>query len=210
VANRAGERAFMTHWLASSLTGGDQIVADLRAITGPGLRWDLLIQPVLGIAAVIGAVSAWRDLVSGPGSESHLALAATMIPLLAGTGWSAVTALTRRPVYVAVTERQIIVVQMRSRRKPVRVLVAAPIGGLHLTATSRLGRRSLTVTDADGRVLPLAGRGRGALRMSAIGRRPRFDDAIAAAVARGGLVNLPVIPAAIELTTAGTPDRPLP
>jgi hypothetical protein len=177
VAGREGDRPFMTAWLAGSLTGGDGIVADFRGFTGPGLRWERAAQGGIALAGLVTAIEAGRDFF-GPGSGSP-GVAGLMLPLLAGAALSVASPLLRKPVYVAVTERQLIVVQMHRRWPPDLVLASSPFGALQVAATDLAGRRTLTVTAAGGSA-------RTPLRVTALGRRGRFDVAVAALIARGG------------------------
>ncbi len=188
--SRAGDRAFMTLWLADSLTADEQIIAELRGLTGPSRVWDL---GAIILLSVPSEVSAWHDLFYGaaPGRPDLAMLA--LLPAAAGAATFA-SAVLRKTVYVAVTERQVIVVRMRNRSTPDRVLLAAPIGALRLTTTSRLGRRAVTCTAADGGALLIGGKYRKRLRLTAIDRRPRFGEALSAIRAQGGSVDLPPLP----------------
>jgi hypothetical protein len=190
VADRGADRAFMTAWLAGPLTGGDRIVADVRGYTGPSLRWDLALAAPLALA---GALEALRNLFGGAPSDKP-ALAAVLL-LLAGSVWSTCSVALHRPVYVAVTERQVIVVRMRRQSEPVRILLAAPLGALRLTTTDRLAQRSVTCAAADGGALLIGGKPRTRLRVKVHGRRARFEDVLSAILAQGGAVNPPALPA---------------
>lgn len=188
--DNAGEREFLTHWLAGSLGADEHIIAAFRGYTGPSARWDLAaatLVPALTVAA------AWHDLFGGPVSvRPDLAIA--MLLSLAPIAGATASIVWRKPVYVAVTEWQIIVVRQRGAEKQARLLAAAPIAALQLTTNRRLARRTMTLAATDGGLLA-RGRYRARLRITAICRWSRFDEAIDAIRALGGSVDLPPLPA---------------
>jgi hypothetical protein len=189
VADRAAqERAFMALWLAGSLAADEHITADLRGYTGPNLRWDLGML----LLTVPGAVAAWQNFF-GPG-QAPPDVGLAMLPLALATAWTFASAAIRKIIYVAVTDRQVMVVQMHGHCRPTRVLTAAPIGGLRLTTTDRLRLRTVTWTAADGGPLLAGGKQRRRLRFTVRGRQSRLDDALGAVRAQGGLVDLPAFP----------------
>jgi hypothetical protein len=197
------DREFMTQWLAGSLTAGEHIVADFRGFTGPGRCWDL--GPTLFLSMLSG-INAWHEYYAPSVGRPYLATV-VLVPAAAGALTFGSIAL-RKSICVVVTSRQIIVVQMRGRSRPHHILIAAPIAALRLTTTNRLGQRAMTCAAADGRPLPVGGRDRARLRLRAMGRRSRFEDARDAIRAQGGSVDLPPLPAMPVLLAGRRPWPP--
>ncbi len=183
------DRGFMAQWLATSLETDEHIIAGFRGFTGPSRLWDLGFG--IPLSALTG-ISVWHDYFYGaPRAEPDIA-AAVLLPVVAFAVIVASAAL-RKSIYVAVTDRQIIVVQMSGRSRPHHLLFAAPIGSLRLTTTDLLGQRSITCAAADGGALLIGGT-YVRLRLRAVGRRARFDGALAAFRAQGGSVDLRPLP----------------
>jgi hypothetical protein len=204
VADRAGERQFMTLWLAGSLSADEQIVADFRGFAGPSRWLDLGPTLLLSMLSGVGTWNAWHDFYGSATGRPNLA-AAVLVPA-AAFGLSLGSIALRKIIYVAVTERQIIVVRMRARSRPARVLLAAPIGALRLTTTNRLGDRTVTCAEANGGALMIDGKQRARLRLRAVGRRSRFDGVLSAIRAQGGSVDLPPLPSVPALLAGGRPS----
>jgi hypothetical protein len=111
--------------------------------------------------------------------------------LIAAAGiWPSVEVLIRKALYVAVTERQLTLVQMNLSRQPVRVLASVPIGAASLTT----GRRSLTVAAMDGSPLQIGRKARARLKIRITQRQARLEAVAAAVAVGGGMVNLPPVP----------------
>jgi hypothetical protein len=196
VAGPERERAFMARWLAGELASGDRIVADIYGFTGARPRWDLLQAPIIAAAAIEG----WHDFFYGPllsrSAQGPIALLGIVCSAL-----SAVLACARKRVYLAVTDRQIVAVQMRTRQHPVRVLFSRPIHSVQLTTRDGL-LRTIIWASADGGAISVAGQDRARVRLTTRGRRARFDDVLNAVRAQGGAVDLPPPPVvAMQLPT---------
>jgi hypothetical protein len=189
VANPERDRAFMAMWLGGELASGDRIVADLDGFIGPSVRWDWLQVPIVAAAAFDG----WHDDFYGPllsdSAQGLIALLGVACSVL-----SATLALTRKRVYLAVTDRQIVAVQIRTRTHPVRVLFSRPICSVQLTTRDGLLTRAIVWTSADGYAISVAGEDRARVRLTSRGRRARFDGVLTAVRAQGGSVDLPPPP----------------
>ncbi len=189
MANPERDRAFMAMWLGGELASGDRIVADLYGFTGPSLRWDCLQAPIVAAAAIGG----WHDLFYGPllsgSAQGLIALLGVACSVLSGT-----LAHARKRVYLAVTDRQVVAVQMRTRKHPVRLLFSRPICSVQLTTRDGLLVRTIIWSSADGSTISVAGKDGARVRLTTRGRRARFDDVLAAVRAQGGAVDLPPLP----------------
>ena len=110
---------------------GDQIIAGTSAMTGPGFWLDMLGAVAGVVAAVIGVRLA--GIMTGP--IPGLVVAGAAPGLL-----SAVVSSCRKPVFVAVTQRQLICYRMsRMTNRPARMLFCAPLVAVRVTC---LGRRT--------------------------------------------------------------------
>jgi len=184
------DRAYLNLYLADRLESGEQIVAEIQAVSGPGLGWDLPAVLVTLAAAYAG----WRDL--GAHMES------AFLPLagfLAGVCATAI-GLARRPYFLLVTHRQLIVVRKRSSGAPGRVILCVPLASAVLQ-TSRSLHRPVLLIAADGGPITVDGRERSRLRLIVAGRRARYEAVLDAVRAGGGAVDLPLTPG--HVITAG-------
>jgi hypothetical protein len=179
-SRRAARQAFLGTWLADSLEPGDRLVASVEGY----IRQSRAREIVSGAVVLAGIYPGWLDWASHSGRAVHglifLLIAATSI-------CSAVEVLIRKPLYVAVTERQLTLVQMNLSRQPVRVLATVPIGAVSLTT----GRRSLSVAAVDGSPLQIDHKARARLKIRVTDRQTRLDAVAAVVAAGGGMVNLP-------------------
>jgi hypothetical protein len=178
-SRRAARQAFLASWLADGLESGDTVVASVEGY----VRQRRAREIVSGTVVLAGIYPGWLDWASHSGRAVHFLIAM----LIAATGiWSLVELLIRKPLCVAVTERQLTLVQINLRRQPVRVLATVPISAASLTT----GRRSVSVADVDSSPLQIGRKARARLKIRVTDRQARLD-AVAAAVAAGGGMVLP-------------------
>lgn len=182
------ERAFMALWLADKLAPGEGVTAGMHAWSGPSLRWDWL---PLSAMPTEGILVGW--LYNGP--ISHQADGVIMLITACTAAASGLLMRARKLVYLAVTERQLIAVQLRRREQPVRVLFSLPISAVHLATTDGMLVRGILVTATDCSMITIGGKNRARVRLSTRGRRRQFDDLLTAVGAQGGAVDLPRLPA---------------
>jgi hypothetical protein len=133
---------------------GDQIIAGALLMTGPSPVWELL----LALPALAGGVAAAANLFGGFSPPQLISPVLVFVPFF--VAWP--LQLSRKPVFVAVTQRQFICYRMsRLGNEPSRLLFGAPLAAVRVT--SRGGRvpswRSLIYSgpEADGRRLRLNG-----------------------------------------------------
>jgi hypothetical protein len=102
---------------------GDQIIAGTWASAGPGPASDLLA----GVAGTVFFAFLSVDVFSHPyGSSSVTIVGPSLLPLL--------LQLLRRPVFIAVTQRQLICYRMsRMSNQPSRLLFSAPVAAVRMT-----------------------------------------------------------------------------
>lgn len=106
---------------------GDEIMAGALAITGPSPAWDLL----LGLSALAGVAAGAAGLFSSFSPPQLLGPVLVFVPFL--FAWP--LQLRRRPVFVAVTQRQFICCRMsRLGYEPSRLLFSAPLSAVRMTA----------------------------------------------------------------------------
>jgi hypothetical protein len=184
-SRRAARQAFLATWLADGLEPGDRLVASVEGY----IRQRRAGEIVSGAVVLAGIYPGWLDWASHSGRAVHGLIAL----LIAATGISSlVGVLIRKPLYVAVTERQVTLVQMNLSRQPVRVLGTVPIGAASLTT----GRRSLSVAALDSSPLQIGRKARVRLKIRVTDRQARLDAVAAVVAAGGGMVNLPPVPGA--------------
>jgi hypothetical protein len=158
---------------------GDQIIAGTWATQGAGLWVETLVVAAL---TALGLV-----IPLGADPASFLAWCA---PLFLGTLVPLVSPAWRRPVFVAVTQRQLICYRLSMVNEPGRILVCAPLAFVRVTY---LGRRMPL-----GRSIryDVPGAQRPSLRLNVPARWLRdLDEVLAALRAQG-------------VSVAGTPIRP--
>jgi hypothetical protein len=110
---------------------GDQIMAGALAMTGPTPAWDLL----LALPALAGGAAAAANLFGGSSPPQLLAPVLVFVPFL--FAWP--LQLSRKPVFVAVTQRQLICYRMsRLGNEPFRLMFSTPLEAVRMT---RLGGR---------------------------------------------------------------------
>jgi hypothetical protein len=154
-------------------------------------------REIVSGAVVLGGIyPGWQPWANHSGRAVHGLIAL----LIAATGiWSGVEVLIRKALYVAVTERQLTLVQTNLSRQPVRVLATLPIGAASLTT----GRRSLTVAAADGSPLQIGRKPRARLKIRITDRKAQLGAVAAAVAAGGGMVNLPPVSGTGLLSASG-------
>ena len=180
------DRAYLNLYLDGRLAPGEEIVADIQAVSGPGLGWDL---PAV-LVTLMGTYVGWRDL------GGHME--AALLPLagfLAGA-CAMVISLARRPHFLLVTHRQLIIVRKRGSGAPGRELVSVPLGSVVLQTSRSLHRPALLIA-ADGGPITVDGRERSRLRLIVAGRRARYEAVLEAVRAGGGAIDLPLTLGAI-------------
>ena len=105
---------------------GDQIMAGALAVTGPSAAWDLF----LALPALAGGVTGALGLFSSVNPPQLLGPVLVFVPFL--FAWP--LQLRRRPVFVAVTQRQFICYRMsRLGNEPLRLLFSAPLAAVRMT-----------------------------------------------------------------------------
>ncbi len=138
---------------------GDQIVAGTWALAGPAPAWDALGALPAIAASVIGILVLSGDL-SGPWSGSGVGIALGTISFFLYP-----LQLRRRPVFIAVTQRQLICYRLSMMgNDPTRLLFCTPLTAVRVTRTGRGAFRWRAVRysgpGAEGRSLRLNVRGR--------------------------------------------------
>jgi hypothetical protein len=182
-SRRAGRQAFLATWLADTLEPGDRLVASVEGYISQ-CRAHLIVS---GAVILAGTYPSWL----GGASYSSRVVQCVIALLIAATGaWSLVELLNRKPLCVAVTERQLTLVHMNLARQPVRVLATAPIGVVSLTT----GRHCVTVAAVDGSPLRIGRKARARLKIRVTDRQARLDEVAAAVAVGNGMVSL--LPAA--------------
>jgi len=152
---------------------GDQIMAGALAITGPSNAWDLLLA-----LPALGAITAGAEGLFGSFSPpQQLGPGLVFTPFLLALPLQ----LRRKPVFVAVTQRQFICYRMSSLgNEPSRLLFSAPLAAVRVTfLPGRMpGWRAIRYDGpgADGR----------SLRFNVSGRWRRDLNEVLAALQAGG------------------------
>lgn len=107
---------------------GDQIIAGTWAMAGPG-PWLDLLGAVVGVAGVALAAGL-AGIKTGAGLGALMAVAPTLV--------SAVMQFRRWPVFMAVTQRQLICYRLsRTKNAPARLLFCAPPVTVRMTRLRR-------------------------------------------------------------------------
>ena len=152
---------------------GDQIIAGTWAMAGPGRWLDLLaVVPFFAFSEVA--------FTTGASPSPLWGVTPSLVPLVL-LAW-------RRPVFVAVTERQLICYRLsRMTNEPVRLTFGAPLLAVRMTSLGRSVARSTSIRydgpGAEGR----------SLRLTVTGRwRQDLDEVLAALHARGASVAGPL------------------
>jgi hypothetical protein len=156
--------------LCKVMEPGDQIIAGTWAMAGPGPWLDMLgVVPFIAFAAAGFTTGASPSPLWGGVTPS-------LVPL--------VSLARRRPVFVAVTERQLICYRLsRMTNEPVRLMFCAPLLAVRVTSLGRSAPRSTSIR-YDG-----PGAERRSLRLNVTGRwRQDLDEVLAALHARGASV----------------------
>jgi hypothetical protein len=110
---------------------GDQIMAGALAMTGPTPAWELLFA----LPALIGGTIGAEGLFSSFGPPQSLGPIFVFVPFL----FALPLQLSRKQVFVAVTQRQLIVYRMsKLGNEPSRLLFSTPLASVRMT---RLGSR---------------------------------------------------------------------
>lgn len=154
--------------LCKVMEPGEQVIAGTWAMAGPGPWLDMF-----GVVPFIAFEVARITAGAGPGAWSFVP---SLVPL-ALLVW-------RRPMFVAVTERQLICYRLsRMTSEPVRLLFCAPLLAVRVTSLGRSAPRSASIRydgpGAEGR----------SLRLNVTGRwRQDLDEVLTALHARGASV----------------------
>jgi hypothetical protein len=172
---RSAVKARVGDWLSPQLEPADLILAGTSCRTGPSPWWESPLVACTAIVAVMNFI---------PGLDGLRFLANTQssaIAVIAGL-MSVTLQLRRRPAFVALTSREIIVVRTTGSGWPVRVLSRAPVTSVQLAA-GKAGRleRVLLLSEAG---IP------GKERQLRVDRRSFQDlnDLLATLVSAGALV----------------------
>jgi hypothetical protein len=105
---------------------GDQIMAGALAMTGPSPAWDGL----LALPALVGGIAGAEGLFGSFSPPRLLGSVLVFVPFL--TAWP--LQLLRKPLFVAVTQRQIICYRMsKLGNEPSRLLFSAPLAAVRMT-----------------------------------------------------------------------------
>ena len=152
---------------------GDQIIAGTWAMAGPTPWLDTLVAVPFIAFSVAG-------FTTGASPSPLWGVTPSLVPL--------VLLVWRRPVFVAVTERQLICYRLsRMTNEPVRLMFCAPLLAVRVTSLGRSGPRSTSIR-YDG-----PGAEKRSLRLNVIGRwRQDLDEVLAALHARGASVAGPL------------------
>jgi hypothetical protein len=171
--------------LYQAMEPGDEIVAGTWAMSGCSPAWDVLAG-VPGIASgVAGSVGLFSNSTASPGlALVGLGLSPLiLVPLQLG----------RRPLFIAVTQRQFICYRLsRLGSEPTRLLFCAPLASVRITSLGSGAPRWRSVRYTG------PGAGYRDLRLNVYGRWRKDLDEVLAALQAGG--------AAVE----GTPRAELP
>ena len=102
----------------------------------------------------------------------------------------------RKGVYLAVTERQLIAVQMRDRCNPVRVLFSVSVAKTRLTTRegTLLPLHTVWCESASGPI-SAGGKARAKVRLNIRARLASLDEVLTAVRLHGGAVDVPALPA---------------
>ena len=112
--------------LYEAMEPGDQIMAGALAMTGPSPAWELL----LALPALAGGVTGAAGLFSSLSPPQLLGPVLVFVPFL--LAWP--LQFRRKPVFVAVTQRQFICYGMsRFGHEPSRLLFSAPLAAVRVT-----------------------------------------------------------------------------
>jgi hypothetical protein len=169
--------------LYRAMKPGDQIVAGMRVQAGLTPQLDLMIcLPCAAFTAIAGIVGIGAGFATG--------LAAWFVPLVLQFG--------RRPVFIAVTSRELICYRVsRLDSEPGRLMFRAPLTAVRMTSSGRGALRWRSVRYSG------PGAGQRPLRLHAAGRwREDLDQVLTALQAGGARVEGPLAlsPGAGELT----------
>jgi hypothetical protein len=105
---------------------GDQIMAGALAITGPSTAWEVLLT----LPALAGGVAGAANLSGNFSPPQLLGPVLVFVPLL--IAWP--LQFWRKPVFIAVTQRQFICYRMsRFGNEPSRLLFSAPLAAVRVT-----------------------------------------------------------------------------
>jgi hypothetical protein len=187
----ANDRAFMSLWLAPMLAPGEEIVAEARAFSGPSLSWDL---PAV-LVTLLGTYAGWRDL------GGHMASALFPLAGFVAGACATVISLARRPYYLVVTQRQLIVVRKRGGGALGPGLTCLPLASAVVRTGHSLYRPAVRIA-SDGGPISVSGKSRASLRLILTGRRARYEAVLDAMRAGGGAIDLPLTLGAMPTGTA--------
>jgi hypothetical protein len=159
--------------LHEAMEPGDQIIAGALAMTGPSPSWELL----LALPALAGGVAGAVGLFSSLSPPQLLGPVLVFVPFL--LAWP--LQFRRKPVFVAVTQRQFICYGMsRFGHEPSRLLFSAPLAAARVTNLGgrmpNWGAVRYSGPGADGR----------GLRLNVSGRWRRDLNEVLAALQDGG------------------------
>jgi hypothetical protein len=113
--------------LYQAMEPGDQIIAGTWAMSGCSPAWDVLAGAPGVASGVAGAVALFSSYAASP------------IPALVGLGLSPLILVPlqhwRRPVFIAVTQRQFICYRLsKVGNEPIRLLFCAPLTAVRMTS----------------------------------------------------------------------------
>ena len=113
--------------LYEAMESGDQVMAGALAMTGPSPAWEMLLT----LPALAGGVAGAANLF-GNFNPPQLLLGPVLVFVPFLFAWP--LQLRRKPVFVAVTQRQFICYGMsRFGREPSRLLFSAPLAAVRVT-----------------------------------------------------------------------------
>jgi hypothetical protein len=180
----------MNLYLADRLEPGEEIVADVKVFSGPGLSWDLLPLAI----TVAGAYEALHNL-TGPSSQAPPVLFSLASVLAAG--WVLVAIRIRKSFYLAATGHRLVIVRATRRGVPAGVLASLQLESVALKTGHSLNRPAFVIAAASGPI-PVGGKSHSRLRLIVVGRGKSGLEAFLDAVrAGGGAVDLPLTLGAI-------------
>jgi hypothetical protein len=162
--------------LYQAMEPGDEIIAGTWAMSGCSPAWDVLAG-VPGVASgVVGSVGLFSNSTASPGlALVGLGLSPLiLVPLQLG----------RRPLFIAVTQRQFICYRLaRFGNEPTRLLFCAPLASVRITSLGSALPRWRSVRYSG------PGAGDRGLRLNVHGRwRKDLDEVLAALQASGAAV----------------------
>jgi hypothetical protein len=180
--------------LYQAMEPGDQIMAGTWAMSGCSPAWDVLAGAPGIVSGVVGSVGLFSSSTASPGlALVGLGLSPLiLVPLQLG----------RRPLFIAITQRQFICYRLsRFGNEPTRLLFCAPLASVRITSLGSGTPRWRSVRYSG------PGAGDRNLRLNVYGHWRKDLDEVLAALQAGGAAVEGTPPAELRAADTGTlPD----